>query len=222
MVSKASVVTISEDKRLRWLLRLRGVLIPVARSPVDLEEDTGDADRKIGVVALARVRPIGSVGDMRLVVGRVDVFAIPAAREVHLRADAGGAHLLRESRMLGSLALEVEAEEIDCLCGRASIVATFAGIPADHAEIRRECLGCPRLVRKEIVNNGTAVDARKTSVCPLEVQVGEPVVGFVFLDRDGGTLTLLEEIGGGLETEVAAPDDRVDVPRDSAWIDDRV
>jgi hypothetical protein len=190
VISVSGSVTVGEDKWLVGLHGLRAELVEIGGGPVDLEEDTGKTDREIGVRALSAVRSSGSVSNVRLVIRRVEVLSIPAAGEVDLRTNTRWAVLLWDTGVLGGLSIEVKAKVVDGTLGDVvCVVAPLRGVSAEHAEIRRECLGCPSLVREKVVDNGASVDAGEAAVGPLEVHMGEPVVGLVLLDRDRGTLT---------------------------------
>jgi hypothetical protein len=96
VVSVPSIVTVREDKRLVGVLRLVTVLVELSSVPVDLHEHTRNVNRVIGVQAIARIGASRSESNMGLVVRGIEVLAVPAAGEVDLRTDAGGAELLGE------------------------------------------------------------------------------------------------------------------------------
>lgn len=154
---------------------------------------------------------------------RIKVLPVPATLEVDLGPNTGRADLLWKTGVLGGLSIEVKAKVVNRLLSViVRIVAPQHWASAEHAEIRRECLGGSRLVGEEVVDNGTTIDARETAVGPLEVQVWEPVVGLVLLDRDRGTLAAPQQLCRGLWSKVATTDHRVNVASDSARVHDRI
>lgn len=81
------IVSVCKYKWLVRVLRLRTISVECTSVPVDLHENSGDANRELGIGALSRVGATRSVGNVGLVVGGVDVLAVPAAGEVDLRPD---------------------------------------------------------------------------------------------------------------------------------------
>lgn len=216
-------ITVRKYKGLVGVHRLRTNLVELAGVPVELHEDTGEVDGILGVQAVAAIRASRAESNVGLVVGRVDVLAVPAAGEVDLRADAGRALLLGKAGVLGGLAVEVEAEEVDGqLRGARSVVGPQGGVSTEHAEVRRERRRGSSLVVKEVVDDGATVQAREASIGPLEVKKRGPVVGLVLFDWDGATLAFAHVLGGGSEAEVAPAEDDVGVPRYLARVDDRI
>jgi hypothetical protein len=215
-----------EDDIHKWLGRLHGLraeLVEIRCSPVDLEEDTRETDREIGVRTFSAVRPSRSVSNVRLVIRGVEVLSVPAAGEVDLRTNAGGAVLLWHTGVLGGLAIKVKAKEVNSsLGGAVGIIAPLGGASAEHAEVGGECRGCSSLVWEEVVDNGASIDAGEAAVSPLEIKVREPVVGLVLLDRDRATLATPQQFRRGLRTKVATPDHRVHMARDSARVHDGI
>lgn len=131
--------------------------------------------------------------------------------------------LSRETVVLGRLALEIQAKEINCaVCRIVSVVCPLGRVPTDHSKVSREGCRCSRLVGIEVVDHGTTVQARETSVCPLEVEQRCPVIGLVLDDRGGCADALLQMSGRHLQTEIAASKDDVGVARHIARVYNRI
>jgi len=78
--------------------------------------------------------------------------------------------------MLGTNALEVQAEERNGLLFGASHWRRLGGVSRDHAEVVREDRGLSSLVGEQVVGDGTTIHALEGAIRILEVQGGEPIV----------------------------------------------
>jgi len=142
---------------------------------------------------------------MRLVVRRVGVLSVPAAREINLSADAIRAFLSRQLVELGRDSIEIKAEEGDGLLSKAAcIVGTQGRVTTQHTEIIGEGSCRSWSVTEQIIDYCTAGQAREASIIPLEIKMREPISRLVLGNRNRGTFTLAEVRGVGSESEITA------------------
>jgi hypothetical protein len=110
VVSVPSAIAICEDERLVGVHGLGANVVEVSSAPVDLEENTGNFYRELGILAVTLVGTLRAISDMRLVVRRISVLSVPAAGKVDLGTDTGRAFLVREFVVLGSDTVEIETQ----------------------------------------------------------------------------------------------------------------
>lgn len=123
-------VTISEDE---WLL---GSVPPVEPSSgVDnLIEEGNHVNRVRSRAGTVVVGVLGRVSHMRLVVGRVEVYTIPAGREEDLGTKAIRAGRVWETAGVAGDSVVVEANEADGLARKVIRVCALEWIACKHAE----------------------------------------------------------------------------------------
>ena len=90
--------------------------------------------------------------------------------------------------MLGSTAIEVQAEKRDGLLFGAPHGRWLDGVSGDHTEVVREDGSLSRLVREEVVGDGATRHELEGAIRILKVQLREPVRGLVLFDTSAGTL----------------------------------
>jgi hypothetical protein len=222
VVHRASSIAVREDEWLLGVLGLIELVVPTASVVVHLVEDTGKVDREFRR-AVTTVGSSGTVRDVRLMVGRVDVFSVPAALEVDLSANTARAGCLWEEVVLGGTTVEVQAEERDGLLFGAPHSWRLGGVPGDHAEVIREDGSLSRLVGEEVVGDGATRYELEGTIRILEVQLRIPVCGLVFFDTSGGALRFAEVLRGrDLDSKVGTANDPVDVTGDTPGVHDGV
>lgn len=84
--------------------------------------------------------------------------------------------------ILGANAVEIQAEERNCLLLETSHSRGLGVITGDHTEVVREDGGLSRLVRVKVVDNRATRDELKGTVRMLEVHLREPVRRLVLLN----------------------------------------
>lgn len=131
----AGLIAERPDEGLRAVGRPVGPVVERARVPVRLVEDLGHGD---GVGGRARV-PV-RVGHVALVVGRVQVDAVPARREPDRHHDAGGARRRREvQRLPAPRHRRLQAREVQVLVlGVELLRRPERRVPHRHPEPRLE------------------------------------------------------------------------------------
>lgn len=222
MVHRTSGVTIREDERLVGIFGLAKFAAETGSVVIHLIEDTGEVDRKSRRAASA-VRSPGAIRDMRLVVVRIKVLSVPAALEVELGTDTIGARPLWKEVRLGAAAAKVQTHEGNRLLLETTHRRSLGGVPRDHAEVVWENGGLSGLVGEEVVGDWATRDELKRVVCILEVQLGKPIRGLVFLNAGGSALGLPKIIRRrDRNPEVGTTNDSVNVTSDRVGAHDRV
>lgn len=223
VVAVTSSIAIREDER---LVRVHCLVADVGEGtsiPVNLHEDARNVDGEVGVLAVTRVGSSRPECNMGFMVGRVGVLAIPATREVDLRANSTRAILVGQSGVLGSHTVEIQAQKVDSLLGEAiGVVCSLGGIAGKHPEVGRERGGGSRLVVIEVVNHSSSCETGERAVFPLEIKRGCPVIGLVLHNWHGRALTLDRLVRAERIGKVASTKDNVGVPRDGSRINDWV
>jgi hypothetical protein len=136
---------------------------------------------------------LGRVGHVGLVVGGVEVLAVPAGREEDLGTKAIRAGPVGKTAGVRRLTRVVEADVADGLTSEIAATSTLERITREHAEALREgsevvVVGATSL---QVVNSHTTVntlaitslrDINECAVLRLVVELGSPVVGHILLD----------------------------------------
>lgn len=139
MIAIASFITVSKDEWLGTVHGLFTVRVKATSIPIDFHEDAWKGIWVCRIIACTLIRALGGESNMRLVIRRVKVLAVPAAREVDLGPDATGASLGGQLIVAGAYAVEVQADESDSLLSKAAcIVGSQIRVTTQHAEVIRE------------------------------------------------------------------------------------
>ena len=183
--------------------------------------------RAIAVVDAAEVRDVA-------LVCLVEIHAVPAGLEMHLRPESVRAARLREMGRF-FLGLGVQACEADALGDFAAAVRQGGGegavveaagvlVAGKHAQARGEGLQVGAVGAAAEVVDGHAVsgDFLECFVGVLVVEQGGPVGRSVVLDFAGGAIGGLEGGVGGVGRDVGGAGDFVNVVGGLAWVGDGV
>lgn len=163
---------------------------------------------------------------MRLVVGRVEILAIPAGREEDLSANTIRAASGRQVVRLGPWrTIVIEAGKVHSGASKVGSVIALEGIASDHTEALRESLEVHvGLGTLEVVDKDTAIllDSLELSLLVFVVQDGSPVVGKVLRNsaRSASRFASLGVVLG--ESKPVSTNDLMDVTTDLARRNDRV
>jgi hypothetical protein len=137
----------------------------------------------------------------------IHVLAIPAAREINLCPDARRAWLQWQSIVTCTDSVEVQAQESNSLLRKTiGIIRSQSEVTTDHAKIIWESRSVSGRVIEQVVDDCTTIETSEASVCPLEVQMGIPVVGFILWNRNRTALALPED-GSAKRSKVATTKD---------------
>lgn len=160
---------------------------------------------------------------MRFVVSRVEVLPIPATWKIDLGPNAAGTAFGWNRVVASTNTVEVETQKgYGLLSETAGIVGPKGRITRNHPKVIGKGSGRPGLIAEQIIDDSPAIQRGKGTVCPLEIEYREPVVGFILRDWDRSTFTLPKLCSIGIETKITATKDAVNVARDSSRIDNGV
>jgi hypothetical protein len=129
-----SRITRSENERL-------GGTIPPIEASGGVDDFVEDGDHMNGVGCRAGavvVRVLGRVGHVGLVVGGVEVLAVPAGREEDLGTEAIRARPVGKTASVRRFTRVVEADVADGLTSEIAAACTLERITREHAEALRE------------------------------------------------------------------------------------
>lgn len=222
--SVAGWVTHGEDERLARAVPHVCELVGVVK---DLEKEGDEVDGVGSRAWTAVVGPALRVRHVGLVIGRVEVDAVPAGGEEDLSAETIGAVLGGEAGGLRGGSRVVEADKGDGSRGKVRGGVALEWITSQHAETLGESLesvvvGARTLevVGSHATEDTDAIadvgDLLKGSVLVLVVERGGPVVGKILLDGAGGAGRSASLLIGHVKSEAIATGDGVDVAADLA------
>jgi hypothetical protein len=176
VVSVATAITMRVDEGLVGPHGLVPFVGEVRSTQVHLHENPRQSYRIFGVFAATLVSAIRRERDVGSVVGRVDILAVPAHREVDLRTNTRGTLLLGQLIVSSGFAVEIQAQKGNGLLGVAvGVVGTKERVSRQHPEVVGESSNTSRFVGVEIVDDGAAIEGGDGSILPLEIEGRNPV-----------------------------------------------